>query len=386
MRDIASLGTIRFGRFYARRIRRLLPASVVALIVTGVVYSAVAARTDVASASNAFKAAFLYVANWFFIHRSAGYFATGTDTNPVVHFWSLAVEEQFYFVWPILLAGLFAITRRMRNHSHRALQHRGDRGAALGCVGTEALRLTFQPRLLRDRHACVRVAGGRVPRVDTRTGPARRAHPRFPSGRRDRSRRRGDRGEHPAPDDPDRVPRCIAMKKDLYQRVLPALKPDLVIAIANDYLVRRPGLYYDDAGDIVRTTSAADLRTQYTADTKQTVEKLKTFAKKILILEPAPTAPSDPFVCLGRSKYLETCRFIASDRSQVDEVYRSFADKSRVFTANLDPFVCPNYPVCDPVIDGTVVRWDVQHLTPKFAESLAPKVALLLAFQGLITA
>jgi peptidoglycan/LPS O-acetylase OafA/YrhL len=58
MRDL-SRGAIRFGRFYARRMRRLLPASFAALVITAVVYSAVATSTDVSSATNAFKASFL---------------------------------------------------------------------------------------------------------------------------------------------------------------------------------------------------------------------------------------------------------------------------------------------------------------------------------------
>ncbi len=122
LRDLSTQGNIRIARFYARRFRRLFPASFVALVVTAVVYSAIASRAEVASAVNAFKAAFLYSANWFFIRRSADYFATDVNTNPVIHFWSLAVEEQFYFVWPILLTAIVAATGRLRVQSRRATQ------------------------------------------------------------------------------------------------------------------------------------------------------------------------------------------------------------------------------------------------------------------------
>ena len=121
LRDLNSRGRIGFRRFYARRFRRLLPASFVALILTAVVYTALAAPAEVRAVENAFEAAFLYVANWFFIHRSADYFAANIDTNPVVHYWSLAVEEQFYIVWPLLLGGGYALTRRLSAH-RRALQ------------------------------------------------------------------------------------------------------------------------------------------------------------------------------------------------------------------------------------------------------------------------
>jgi peptidoglycan/LPS O-acetylase OafA/YrhL len=63
LRDVARSGSIGFGRFYSRRFRRLLPAAFVALIVTAVVYSAIAAPVAVSNAESSFKAAFLYSTN-----------------------------------------------------------------------------------------------------------------------------------------------------------------------------------------------------------------------------------------------------------------------------------------------------------------------------------
>ena len=113
LRDVAARGSIRFGRFYSRRFRRLLPAAFVTLIVTAMVYTAIASSLEVSDAVGSFKAAFLYSANWYFIHQARGYFAADISANPVLHFWSLAVEEQFYLLWPLTLGALFAVTRRL---------------------------------------------------------------------------------------------------------------------------------------------------------------------------------------------------------------------------------------------------------------------------------
>jgi peptidoglycan/LPS O-acetylase OafA/YrhL len=112
LRDFRSRGRIDFRRFYSRRFRRLLPAAFVTLVVTAVVYTAVAAPADVHDAIGGFRSAFLYVANWHFISQSNDYFAADVNSNPVVHFWSLAVEEQFYLFWPLLLSGVYLVSRR----------------------------------------------------------------------------------------------------------------------------------------------------------------------------------------------------------------------------------------------------------------------------------
>ena len=59
----------------------------------------------------------MYFANWYFIDQSTDYFGADIQTSPVIHFWSLSVEEQFYFVWPLLLAGIFTVARRAGERS-----------------------------------------------------------------------------------------------------------------------------------------------------------------------------------------------------------------------------------------------------------------------------
>ena len=112
LRDLVTSGRVSWRRFYARRVRRILPAAFVVLIVTALVYAVVATPGEMLDAMGGFRAAFLYGANWYFIRQATDYFATNVNSNPVLHFWSLAVEEQFYLAWPLVFGSLYAIAVR----------------------------------------------------------------------------------------------------------------------------------------------------------------------------------------------------------------------------------------------------------------------------------
>ena len=122
LRDLTSVGHIRWRSFYSRRVRRILPAALVALLVTALVYSVIASPVEMYNVLGGFRAALFYIANWFFIHQATNYFAANVNNNPVLHFWSLAVEEQFYFIWPLLLGCLYFLTGRLGRRRWWALR------------------------------------------------------------------------------------------------------------------------------------------------------------------------------------------------------------------------------------------------------------------------
>lgn len=147
---------------------------------------------------------------------------------------------------------------------------------------------------------------------------------------------------------------------------MPALKPELVIALSNDYLARRPGTIYDAAGKPVPPTKAESRQDQVRTDTDKSLDLLKQYAKKVLIVDPVPTSPTlDPFACLSKQPYLEDCRFLAVPRTQIEAVYRGFVDNTVVYETNFDKLLCASLPICEPVIGGQIVRWDFSHLTPR---------------------
>jgi peptidoglycan/LPS O-acetylase OafA/YrhL len=100
--------------FWSRRVRRLLPASLLVLIVTLAVSRLVAPDTQWENTARDVRAAALYVVNWRLANNAVDYLAAENAASPVQHFWSLSVEEQFYFVWPILILLLVGVAVTLR--------------------------------------------------------------------------------------------------------------------------------------------------------------------------------------------------------------------------------------------------------------------------------
>jgi peptidoglycan/LPS O-acetylase OafA/YrhL len=102
-REAERSGTVRLGAFYARRAKRIIPPAAVVLAATAVGSFYFLPKLTAYRSSFDLGSALLYFANWRFIGQGKDYLGATQGDSVVLHFWSLAVEEQFYLVWPLLV-------------------------------------------------------------------------------------------------------------------------------------------------------------------------------------------------------------------------------------------------------------------------------------------
>ncbi|WP_067437719.1 acyltransferase family protein [Nocardioides jensenii] len=107
--------------FWARRIQRLLPASLLVLALTVVGSRMFAPETEWGSTAAEIKAATLYYVNWNLASSSVDYLGAEAAPSPVQHYWSLSIEEQFYLGWPVLLLLLFLLARVLKRPATRVV-------------------------------------------------------------------------------------------------------------------------------------------------------------------------------------------------------------------------------------------------------------------------
>jgi peptidoglycan/LPS O-acetylase OafA/YrhL len=136
LRMAESRGNVSFTRFYWNRVRRIVPAATVVLACTYVaaVLTYLPFRAHQVGVDALF--AFIFMSNWWFAAEQTDYFAAGDAVSPIQHYWSLSIEEQFYFVWPalIFLIGL-VVARKAWSHGRRM----GLAAAVMACVVAASL-------------------------------------------------------------------------------------------------------------------------------------------------------------------------------------------------------------------------------------------------------
>ena len=151
VQEATSTGRVSLTRFWARRARRLLPAATLVLGLVALVSWFVIPEIDHGTTGLDVTAAALYVANMRFAGQATDYLASDAAPSPVLHFWSLGVEEQFYVVWPLLVIATTALVLWRRRTTSGSLDpvrplRRGPLALVLAGLGVVSflvsLRLT----------------------------------------------------------------------------------------------------------------------------------------------------------------------------------------------------------------------------------------------------
>jgi peptidoglycan/LPS O-acetylase OafA/YrhL len=104
-RELERSGRIALPAFYAKRVRRLLPAAVTVLIFSALATLFILPLSSLGENLREIVASTFYVENWALAANSVDYLAAANEATLVQHYWSLSLEEQFYLIWPLMLLG-----------------------------------------------------------------------------------------------------------------------------------------------------------------------------------------------------------------------------------------------------------------------------------------
>jgi peptidoglycan/LPS O-acetylase OafA/YrhL len=154
VREWSSTGTIRLRRFWAGRARRLLPALFLLIAVIGIVLAVVPKLLATPDIVGDALSTMFYVSNWYSIHGGVTYFSLSATPSPLLHTWSLAIEEQFYLVWPLVVLGVLKLGAKGHARRRAARQGQAHRRAVEVLGGGQLLLVGAAP--VHDDPAWVR--------------------------------------------------------------------------------------------------------------------------------------------------------------------------------------------------------------------------------------
>jgi peptidoglycan/LPS O-acetylase OafA/YrhL len=135
----AESATIGLRAFWGRRARRLLPALFALVMAIGVYYALAGPTRAIPGLQGDGISTLLYFSNWHQVAAGTSYFAASGPVSPLQHTWSLAIEEQFYLLWPLVVVGVLGLARRCGASQRRSLQ--GLLGLSLTGAALSAVEL-----------------------------------------------------------------------------------------------------------------------------------------------------------------------------------------------------------------------------------------------------
>jgi peptidoglycan/LPS O-acetylase OafA/YrhL len=153
VRELDATGSISLARFFAGRVKRLMPQVLAVIAAVAAASSLLLSPVRADAVASDVMAAGVYAMNWRLSASATDYFAAGDADRPLDHLWSLAVEEQFYVAWPLLLVVLAWVTRR------RPAGARGPLPAVLLLVAVTSLAFAVRHSAVAPEQAYFSPAG-----------------------------------------------------------------------------------------------------------------------------------------------------------------------------------------------------------------------------------
>jgi hypothetical protein len=165
-------------------------------------------------------------------------------------------------------------------------------------------------------------------------------------------------------DDPVEVQECATVRDDVYERVLPALRPNVVITmhLARDDPARpNPAFVSLDPSWGTGPALVAEA-------TGRSLDALEALDAHAILVEPMPFAPFDSAQCLSGTDVVADCSFqTGTEPLPTETVYRAEADRRPgVSAVDADLLVCPFKPTCVPMLGGELVYRDMVHIVPSW--------------------
>jgi peptidoglycan/LPS O-acetylase OafA/YrhL len=143
--EIEATGRVRLLDFYARRLRRLLPALLTMVIGSSLLAAVLLAPFEQPAQAPAAVAASVWLSNLHFVSARLDYFGTAAESNIFLHTWSLGVEEQFYLAWPLLVLFLVGSWRWQATHANWRRLRGGMAAVVVLCFVLSVLLTYAQP-------------------------------------------------------------------------------------------------------------------------------------------------------------------------------------------------------------------------------------------------
>ena len=178
------------------------------------------------------------------------------------------------------------------------------------------------------------------------------------------------------------VQQCVDTRDQWYERVLPALRPDVVLAVTapRDRGSRQDSLFLPGDG----VDADAPIDEVVAQATRQSLDEFEAMRARVILVEPLPYGRRDPTICLSGAETVADCTYEANTEPFPTELTYRAEDTARdgVWTVDADVLACQFLPLCLPYLDGQLVFFNQFHLSGLWVQGHADDWWALLVGSG----